>query len=68
MRTVAIGQAGLGHFPSTQIHNDKRKKRRNLIQEEVRATVMEKRRNQMVGLSRQGVWTRWENFVKRKKS
>ena len=64
--TVAIGRAGLGYFPSIQIHKAKGKQRRNLIQEEVRANVEEKRRSKMVGLCRQGAWTRWENFVKRK--
>ena len=64
--TVAIGRAGLGYFPSIQIHKAKGKQRRNLIQEEVRASVEEKRRSKMVGLCRQGAWTRLENFVKRK--
>ena len=64
--TVAIGRAGLGYFPSTQIHKAKGKQRRNLIQEEFRACVEEERRSKMVGLSRQEAWTRWENFVKRK--
>ena len=64
--TVAIGRAGLGYFPRTQIHKAKEKQRRNLIQEEVCASVEEERRSKMVGLSRQGAWTRWENFVKKK--
>ena len=42
--TVVIGQAGLGYFPSTQIHKANRKQRRNLIQEEVRASVEEGKR------------------------
>ena len=63
--TVAIGRAGLGCFPSTQILKAKGKQRRNLIQEEVRASVEEKR-SKMVGLCQQGAWTQWENFVKRK--
>ena len=64
--TVAIGRAGLGYFPSTQIHKAKGEQRWNLIQEEVGASVEEKRRSKMVGLCRQGAWTRLENFVKRK--
>ena len=52
--TVAIGRAGLGYFPSTQIHKATGKQRRNLIQEEVRASVEEERRSKMVGLSWQG--------------
>ena len=49
-----------------QIHKAKGKQRRNLIQEEVRASVEEKRRSKIVGLCRQGAWTWWENFAKRK--
>ena len=64
--TVAIGRAGLGHFPNIQIHKAKGKRRRNLIKEEVRASVEEKRRGKMVGLSRQGAWTRWKNFMKKR--
>ena len=55
---VAIGLAGLGYFPSIQIHKAKGKQRRNLIQEDVRASIEEERRGKMVGLSRQGAWTR----------
>ena len=39
--------------------------RRNLVQEGIRANV-EEEISKMVGQSRQGTWTRWENFVKRK--
>ena len=64
--TVAIGRAGLGFFPSIQIHKAKGKQRRNLIQEEVHASAEEERRSKMGGRSWQGAWTWWENFVKRK--
>ena len=64
MGTVAIGRAGLGYFPSIQIYKAKRKRRRDVTQEEVRASVEEERRGQMVGLSRQAAWTRWENFMR----
>ena len=60
---VAIGRAGLGYFPTIQIHKAKGKQRRNIIQDEV--SVEEERRGMIVGLSRQGAWTRWENLVKR---
>ena len=62
---VAIGQAGLGFFPRTQIHKAMGKQRQKRIQEEVHARIEEERRGKMVGLSRQGAWTRWENFMKR---
>ena len=64
--TVAIGRAGFGYFPTIQIHKAKGKLRRNLIQEEVHASIEEERRGKMVRLSWQGAWTQWENFMKRK--
>ena len=50
---MAIGRAGLGYFPSTQIHKAMEKQRWNLIQEEVRGSAEEERRRKMVGLCRQ---------------
>ena len=64
--TVAIGRPGLGYFPSIQIHKAIGKQWQNLIQEEVHTTVEEERRGKMVGLSPQGAWMRWENFMKRR--
>ena len=64
--TVVIGQAGLGYFPSTQIHKAMRKQRQDLIQGEVRTSVEEERRGKMVGLYRQGAWMWWENFMKKR--
>ena len=48
VKTVVIGRAGLAYFLSTQIHKAKEKQRWNLIQEEVRASVEEERRSNMV--------------------
>ena len=64
--TVAIGQAGLGYFPSTQILRAMGKQRLNLIQEEICTSVEEERTGKMVGLSQQEAWTWWENLMKRR--
>ena len=53
MAMVAIGRAGLGYFPSIQIHIANGKKRQNLIQEGVCASIEEERRGKMVGVSQQ---------------
>ena len=42
------------------------KQRQNLIQEEVHTSVEEENKGKMVGLSQQGAWMWWENFMKRR--
>lgn len=64
--TVASGRTGLGYFPSFQVSKAKGKERLHLLQEEVRAGAEEEWVSQMVGLSQQGAWTRWENTQQRK--
>ena len=44
VKTEAIGRAGLGYFPSIQIHKAKGKQRQNLIQEKVHDCVEKERR------------------------
>ena len=64
--TVASGTRGLGYYPSPRIDNARGKERRALLQKEVREGIEETRLAKMVGLSQQGAWTRWENYVRRR--
>ena len=64
--TVASGTRGLGYYPSPRIDNAREKERRVLLQKEVREGIEETRLAKMVGLSQQGAWTRWENYVWRR--
>ncbi|XP_074527636.1 uncharacterized protein LOC141791255 [Halichoeres trimaculatus] len=64
--SVATGRAGLGTIPTTHYSKVKGKKRRDLVQLEVRAGVEEQRASQWVGLRQQGAWTRWEEAMERK--
>ena len=57
--TIARGRAGLGYFSSPQISKAKGKERRQIILDELRAGIEETRHCKMVGLSQQGVRTRW---------
>ena len=63
--TVASGTRRLGYYPSPRRDNASGKERRALLQEEVREGIEETRLAKMVGLSQQGAWTRWENYVRR---
>ena len=63
---VATGRAGLGSNPRPCYGKVRGKERRKLIQEEVRAEVEEARFSSMVGMCKQGAWTKWENITGRK--
>ena len=64
--TVASETRGLGYYPSPWIDNAREKERRVILQKEVREGIEETKLAKMVGLSQQGVWTRWENYVRRR--
>ncbi|XP_038147774.1 uncharacterized protein LOC119787807 [Cyprinodon tularosa] len=64
--TVATGRAGLGSNPKPCYNRVTGKDRRKLIQEEVRAEVEEARFSRVVGMSKQGAWTKWEHVSSRK--
>ncbi|XP_070689483.1 uncharacterized protein [Pempheris klunzingeri] len=64
--TVAMGRAGLGSFPRPRYDRTCGKEKRQLVQDEIRAEVEEQRCCKMVGMSKQGAWTRWEHVEPRK--
>ena len=64
--TVARGTRGLGYYPSPRIDNVRGKERRAFLQKKEREGMEETWLAKMVGLSQQGVWTRWENYVRRR--
>ncbi|KAI4885725.1 hypothetical protein NFI96_026178, partial [Prochilodus magdalenae] len=64
--TVAIGRAGLGSNPKPSYSKASVKEKRNLVQEEVCAKVEEACFSRMVGMSKQGAWTKWEHTTGRK--
>ena len=55
-----------GLLPQYSNHKTKGKQRQDLIPEEVCASIEKERKSKVVGLSWQGAWMRWENFVKRR--
>lgn len=61
MGTVAVGQAELGGFPKPRFDKTHEKVKRQLVQDEIRAEVEENRCTKMVGMYKQGAWTRWEH-------
>ncbi|XP_075893028.1 uncharacterized protein LOC142895694, partial [Nelusetta ayraudi] len=63
---VAIGRAGLGYFPKTEVSQAQGRDRHQLLKEEVRAGQEEERVGRQVGLRQQGAWTRWEGTLQRK--
>ena len=63
--SIAKCRAGLGFSPATHTNSAKSKERRQLIQEEVREGVEVVRYCEMVDLSQQGAWTRWEDVEKK---
>jgi len=65
---VESGWAGLGSNPKPRFNKAQGNKRRQLIQEEVRAGVEEVRCSKSVGMRQQGAWTQWEQAADRKKS
>jgi len=64
--TVARGRAGLGSSTTPCCGKAKEKRRRTLLQEEVRAAVEEERSGRVFGMRQQGAWTRWEQAAERK--
>ena len=62
--SISKGRAGLGFSPATHTNSAKSKERRQLIQE-VREGVEVVRYCEMVDLSQQGAWTRWEDVEKK---
>ena len=58
---MAIGRGGLGSNLKPSYRKASVKEKRKLIQEEVRAEVEEARFSRMVGMSKQGAWTKWEH-------
>ena len=64
--TVASWTRGLGYYPSPRIDNTRGKERRALSQKEVIEGIEETRLAKMVGLSQQGAWTSWKNYVRRR--
>lgn len=59
--TLATGTAGLGLFPKTQVGKARGKERHQLIQEDVRAGVEEKRVSTTVGAQ-----AKWKNILQHK--
>ncbi|XP_061902037.1 uncharacterized protein LOC133649222 [Entelurus aequoreus] len=64
--TIATGRAGLGCNTKPNYSRARGKERRKLVQEEVRAEVEEARFSRVVGMSKQGAWTKWEHIAGRK--
>lgn len=58
--TVATGPAGLGSNPKPSYSKANGKEKQKLIQEEVHAEVEEAQFSRMVGMPKQGAWTKWE--------
>lgn len=66
MGSVAMGRAGLGCFPKPRYDLARGKEKRQLVQDVIRVEVEEERHSKMVGMSKQGAWTRWEHAESRK--
>ncbi|XP_069366366.1 uncharacterized protein [Paralichthys olivaceus] len=64
--SVARGRAGLGSFPKPRYDQARGKEKRQLVQDEIRVEEEEDRYSRMVGMSKQGAWTRWEHAETRK--
>ncbi|KAI8506911.1 hypothetical protein Bbelb_153500 [Branchiostoma belcheri] len=64
--TLAVGRAGLGSCPKPQYDKASGRERRQLVQDEIRAEEEEARHCRMVGMRKQGAWTRWEQTEPRK--
>ncbi|XP_035688709.1 LOW QUALITY PROTEIN: uncharacterized protein LOC118424272 [Branchiostoma floridae] len=64
--SVAVGRAGLGSCPKPRYDKVSGKEKRQKIQDEIRAGEEEDRRCRMVGMRKQGAWTRWEHADSRK--
>lgn len=58
------GGCSLGSIPTPHVNTSTGKARCQLVQEEVRAAVEEKRACKMVWMRQQEAWSRWENAVK----
>lgn len=57
--SVEMGQAGLGYFPKPCY--DLARGKEKMVQDEIQAEVGEDQCSKMVGMSKQGAWTRWEH-------
>lgn len=55
---IATGRAGFGYFPVTRVDNAQGKEHQHRVQEEVQASMAEKRASRMVGMGQQGAWTK----------
>lgn len=64
--TVAKGRASLGYFPSIRYDKVAGKEKYALLQEEVQKSEEESRVTKMVGMSKQGAWTKWESIIHQK--
>ena len=64
--SVAQGRAGLGLIPTNFTGKITPKERQQLLQDEVRAGMEEKRLTKMVGLCQQGAWTKWNKVEHRR--
>ena len=63
---VAQGRAGLGRIPTNITRKVTPKERQQLLQDEVRSGMEEKRLTKMVRLSQQGAWTKWNKVEHRR--
>lgn len=63
---AATGRAGLGSIPTPCYSKARGKESRRLIQEEVQAEEEEIHLSRMVGMGKQGAWTKWEHAAGRK--
>jgi len=65
---VTRGRAGMCSSTTLHYNKAKRKDRRVLVQDEVRASLKEQRASRMVGMRQQRAWKRWEQVVVHKVS
>lgn len=59
--TVVIGRAGFGSISRLCYGKAKGKERQKLIQEKVHAEMEEACFSMMMGMCKQGTWTKWEH-------
>ncbi|KAI8479507.1 hypothetical protein Bbelb_373930 [Branchiostoma belcheri] len=64
--TLAVGRAGLGSCPKPQYDKASGRERRQLVQDEIRAEEEEACHCRVIGMRKQGAWTRWEQTEPRK--
>lgn len=56
---IAVGLAELGSFLKPRY--DKARGREQMVQDEIQAEVEEDWQSKVIGMYRQGAWTRWEH-------